>query len=215
MPSRGKPVQRFRVTIAGLMLCVLYLGFALAALTNPTPLWAEAWLTAALAVLAVAVLGAIYSGQRHRRVFWGGFAIVGGGFMALNLFPANPPHLLPWSLMDGYYRTLSYHPGFSDETVWVSIGREFQEARSEKPFAGDPAGRYRFTIYRQGALGPLTGMLPAAAFRAIGPDGYQRLGQSILAIPLGIVGGLVARRFAAGREETGDGENFTGTPPHE
>ena len=60
----------------GAMAAVVYLAFAFAAVLRPTTLWAEGWLTGNLVLLAVALLGAIYS-KGGSKVFWGGFAIVG------------------------------------------------------------------------------------------------------------------------------------------
>jgi hypothetical protein len=85
MPFSEGSMRRFRITLAVAMAAVVYLGFAFAAVLRPTALWAEAWSTGNLVVLAVAVLGAIYS-KGGSKVFWGGFAIVGGGFLALNIF---------------------------------------------------------------------------------------------------------------------------------
>ena len=85
------------------------LGAGLRRPSEPTPLWAEAWLTATLALLAVAVLGALYS-PAGRRPFWGGFAIVGWGVAALNLFPVYAPRLVTDSLVERLYGAVSYTP---------------------------------------------------------------------------------------------------------
>jgi hypothetical protein len=76
-------MKRLRISISGMMVGVVYLGCGFAALARPTPMWAEAWLSATLALLAFAALVAIFA----RRPFWAGFAIVGWGYVVLTLFP--------------------------------------------------------------------------------------------------------------------------------
>lgn len=194
-------MRPFRVTISGLMACVFYLACVLGALMNPTPLWAEAWLTAALAVLAYAVLGAVYARHPGRRIFWGGFAIVGVGFMALNLFSASLPRLVTRSLAERYYGTLSYAPPSSDSHVWALIGQGYQRVRLNPVLLGDPTGEYRASVDMPGVSGRVAAMFLATALRPIGPEEYQQLWNTVLALPLAALGGLMARRFAAERED--------------
>lgn len=189
----------FRISLAGLMASVVYLGFAIAAVSRPTQPWVEAWMTTIWAVLAVVTLKAIYSRPRAPRAFWGGFAIVGGGFMGLNTFPAHPPHLVTRGPIERFYRALSYDPESSEGCVWVLYGydQEFHEARLEKSLPGDPKGRYRVSFNNPISPGQILGMLPSASLRPISLDDYQQLCHTILAPLLGLAGGLVARGLAA------------------
>jgi hypothetical protein len=202
-------MRRFRITIAVAMAAVVYLGFAFAAVLRPTTVWAEAWSTGNLVLLAVAVLGAIYS-KGGSRVFWGGFAIVGGGFLALNIFSAKPLDLVTRGLAERYYDTLSHDPASSEEFVWVSQARRrgHEKWRLEPSFPGDPKGMYR--VRSDEPTGSVvTGMFPAAALKPLGPDDYLLLCHLTLAPVLGLAGGVVARAFAGwphGHEATGSGE---------
>lgn len=187
-------MRRFRITLAVAMAAIVYLGFAFAAVLRPTALWAEAWSTGNLLVLAVAVLGAIYS-KGGSKVFWGGFAIVGVGFLALNIVPAHPLHLVTRGPAERYYDTLSHDPASSEEFVWVSRGRGHEKWRLEPSFPGDRKGLYR--VSSSGPTGSVvTGLFPAAALKPLGPDDYLLLCHLILAPVLGLAGGVVARTFA-------------------
>jgi hypothetical protein len=188
-------MRRFRITLAVAMAAIVYLGFAFAAVLHPTALWVEAWLTGNLVMLAVAVLGAIYS-KGDSKVFWGGFTIVAGGFLALNIFPAQPPHLVTRGPAARYYNTLSHDPASSEEFVWVLQGRGHEKWRLEPSFPGDPKGRYRVrSDAPRGSV--VTGMFPAAALKPLGLDDYLLLCHLVLAPVLGLAGGVVARTFAS------------------
>jgi hypothetical protein len=71
-----------QVSVAAAMALVVYIAIGVAALKSPTPLWVSTMLSAAIALLAVAILGALYRGP-----FWLGFTVVGAGYMALVLGP--------------------------------------------------------------------------------------------------------------------------------
>jgi hypothetical protein len=128
------------------MAAVIYIGFALAALLNPTQFWSEAWLTVALAVLAYAIVKATSSYDPPWRTFWKGFAIVGILFTGLTYFPATPPRLVTHSLAEKYYDTLSYAPSPSIEVAWGRVGQGYQQVQLSKPRAGDPPGQYRVSF---------------------------------------------------------------------
>jgi hypothetical protein len=199
-------MRRFRISLAVAMAAVAYLGFAFAAVLHPTALWAEAWLTGNLAVLAVAVLGAIYS-KGGSKVFWCGFAIVGGGFLALNIFPAQPLYLVTRGPAERYYDTLSHDPAPSEEFVWVSLGRGNKKWHLEPSFPGDRKGMYR--VRSDEPTGSVPAMFPAAALKPLSLDDYLLLCHLVLAPVLGLAGGVVARTFAGsphGHEATGNGE---------
>jgi hypothetical protein len=144
--------------------------------------------------MAVAVLGAIYS-KGGSKVFWGGFAIAGGGFLALNIFSAQPLHLVTRGPAQRYYGTLSHDPSSSEEFVWVSRGWGHEKWRLDPSLPGDTKGMYRVRSHEPtGSL--VTGMFSAAALKPIGPDDYLLLCHLILAPVLGVAGGAVARTFA-------------------
>lgn len=79
-------MRSFRFSIAHLLLLIVFLGFSFAALRSPSQLWANAWFSAALVVLTIAVLAAVYRRGR-RRAFWVGFASCGWLYLVLAVGP--------------------------------------------------------------------------------------------------------------------------------
>ncbi len=69
-------MKRFRFSVAGLMAVILLLAVGMAALRDPTTLWARAIFTAAVTLFAASLLGAMI----HRgipRFSWAGLAVFG------------------------------------------------------------------------------------------------------------------------------------------
>lgn len=77
---------RFRVSLAGISGVFLVAGIVAAALRAPSERWASGAFSLAVLVLAAATLGACCA-QGERRGYWGGFAILGWGYMFLCFGP--------------------------------------------------------------------------------------------------------------------------------
>jgi hypothetical protein len=75
-----------RFSIASLLVVIGILGVALAALRNPSYLWANVTFSVAFALLIVAIINAIY-GSGARRAYWLGFTICGGAYFAVCSMP--------------------------------------------------------------------------------------------------------------------------------
>jgi hypothetical protein len=184
------------------MVGVVYLAFAFAALAKPTPLWAEAWVTATLALMAVAAILAIYA----RRAFWGGFALVGGVFIASGLFPDVGPRLVTHRLVERVYRAMSYTPQSARESVWVVYGGRFYESQTAESI---PGGQFTVTLFVP--AGTYTATVTAIDLRSISINCYQQLCHAILAPVLGLAGGIVALRCQVGRQLPTDDAANSGT----
>jgi hypothetical protein len=82
------------------------LGVALAALRNPSYLWANAAFTAALMGVVAAVVNSIV-GRGARRAYWLGFALFGGTYLAICSTPVLRdsvcPHLVTEAIFDMVY----------------------------------------------------------------------------------------------------------------
>ena len=87
-------MSRRRFTITGLMAVVLFLAVGMAALKNPTELWASAIFTAVLGLLLFAVLGVSFGRGAVRR-HWAGFGVFGWGYLCFvfttTSLPPPPP----------------------------------------------------------------------------------------------------------------------------
>ena len=68
------------------MAFVFVAGVGLAALRNANEFWAGMMLLLALAAVGNAVLGGLFSRGRER-AWWVGFAVFGGGYLIVSLFP--------------------------------------------------------------------------------------------------------------------------------
>ena len=80
---------RIRLTIAGLMAIVLFVGVGFAALRNADAFWASVTFTLALIAVSGAVVGAIVrkGAVRSTRV---GFAVFGSAYLLVDLLPPRP-----------------------------------------------------------------------------------------------------------------------------
>src|SRR4051812_29116963 len=100
-------MSRPRVSIAGLMGVVLFIGVGFAALKGASRLWASALFTLTLAVLLGASLGAV-ARRGPERMAWTGFAVFGWSYLILSFWllpwpksdPLGPPPLLAEVLLD-------------------------------------------------------------------------------------------------------------------
>jgi hypothetical protein len=96
--------MRLRVTIRGLSVLVLLLGFGFAALRGATLGWATASILAALLTLCASTLGAVVRGGPSRPA-WLGFAIFGWAYFLLHFGPGaewkrgySPAHFTTWAI---------------------------------------------------------------------------------------------------------------------
>jgi hypothetical protein len=75
-------LHQLRLSIAGLMALILFLAASFAALRGASNTWASIIFMTALAMLLLAILGAIY-GRGPARVAWTGFALFGWAYLAI------------------------------------------------------------------------------------------------------------------------------------
>jgi hypothetical protein len=97
-------MARLCFTLAQLMAIVLFIGFGFAALRSASVLWASAIFTLTVAILLVAVLGAI-ARRGRARMTWTGFALFGGIYLGTTFEPwadvngvRAPPYATRWPL---------------------------------------------------------------------------------------------------------------------
>lgn len=72
----------WRFSLVGLLAAVTFAAVACGALVNPNEWWTIGVTSATVALLAYAVLAALYNAGA-RRAFWGGAAVIGWGYFAL------------------------------------------------------------------------------------------------------------------------------------
>jgi hypothetical protein len=99
-------MRRLRFSIASLLMLILVTGLGLAALRSPSRLWAGVLINLDLAVLTIAVIGAIYR-RGAKRAYWLGLALGGWLYFILGFCPwfttELGPQLLTTALLDILY----------------------------------------------------------------------------------------------------------------
>jgi hypothetical protein len=95
-----------RFSIGTLLAVIAILGVAMAALRNPSYLWAALTFTAALLAVLAATASAIFA-RGARRAYWLGFSLFGGTYLAIctapGLHDAVCPRLATEALFDFLY----------------------------------------------------------------------------------------------------------------
>ena len=87
-------MRRPHFTIASLLAVIGILGVALAALRNPSYLWANVTFSLAFAALVLAIINAVY-GRGARRAYWVGFTLCGGTYFAVCWMPGLHESVCP------------------------------------------------------------------------------------------------------------------------
>jgi hypothetical protein len=99
-----------RVSIGSLLAVIGIFGVALAALRNPSYLWANAAFTTALAAVMAAVVNTVF-GRGSRRAYWIGFALFGGIYLSICSMPALRdsvcPRLVTEAILDVVYALMA------------------------------------------------------------------------------------------------------------
>jgi hypothetical protein len=189
--------MRFRISIAGLLVLILFLAVVFASLREATDLWAKAMLSLAIAVYGVALLGMLF-----RRATGTGAFVLGAGYLALCVGPwchtEIMPRLLTTAVIDDLYLKMDYTPRWVGERVWAArmpdddfvAGRVFQ-------ISTGPVHQFHVE-----SVHGTTARYGATQLRAIGLDAYRQLCHADLSLLFAFIGAMIARRFAAREEST-------------
>ena len=86
---------KFRFSLLTLMGLVAFAGMGLAAMINPSPLWASFLVTLKVGTLILAMVGAVFAGGRLR-VFCIGFLLCSGSYLVLIHGPWFDKHIAPY-----------------------------------------------------------------------------------------------------------------------
>jgi hypothetical protein len=181
-------MTRLRFTLAELMAAVIFIELGFAALRSASPLWASAVFTLTVAVLLVAVLGAM-ARRGRARMTWAGFALFGRVYLGTTFGPwatvhgvTAPPYVTRWPL------------DYWDSKLW-SVHRVETHQSGEELFS-------RFTPVLPpppvaAPLSPALAPTPRAPL-VLTPDAFQfrRIGHCLAAILFGLVGAVLGRLLA-------------------
>jgi hypothetical protein len=181
-------MRRFRFSVAGLMAVILVLAIGMAALRDPTTLWASAIFTAAVILFAASLLGAMIH-RGVRRFSWAGMAVFGWSYLVVSFGPwpgnmVGPPPLLPSCLLDHYQHFI------------VSDGKTIYYT------SGIYIDYYKSTTGIRGAGTPMGGGSIMGGIKTVDVTAYNQTGHSLGAMLFGIIGAFAGRFFAARRERS-------------
>lgn len=201
-------MRRPRFSIGGLMAAVLVAGVGLAALRSASPLWGRLVFTAALAAVGLAALAALVAGGR-RRAFAAGFVLFGGGALLLHFGPwcraEVRPYLATTALLDAVRPLI--RPAAPELVEWAYVDSWVEPlqpvANTWIPILTAPDD----SVIPSGAGNPsytVNLSWPRPRLILVEPDApFLRIGDSLLALAWGGVGGLVGRRLHATRDLRG------------
>ncbi len=185
-------MRRPRISIAGLMVFVVFLGITFAALRTDTESWSRVMLSLAIASNGVALIGRL-STRSPNELAWTGYLIFGAGYLVLCIGPWCDehimPHLVTTPLIDDHYTKLQYTPTHAGERVWTTDGPGRGFAGGET-FGDIGAETASFNVAHDRGT---TSRYNATQLRAISPDGYRRLCHSTISFWTGLLGALLAR----------------------
>jgi len=184
-------MQRFRFTIASLLLVVLFAAIGFAALRESSDLWESGVFSLTLAVMQISILFAVHR-RESRRAFWLGFALLGWVYLGLSLVPSIESRLMTTkaltfldSKMPGRSPALRLYATINSGTG----GNQAQSIRIA------PDGSLLSTS-GQGVVK----IWDATTGRLVGgwsgtTENFMRIGHSLFALLAGSFGGLLSRRL--------------------
>jgi hypothetical protein len=206
-------MRRFRFTIAQVLVVVLFVAVAFAALGEATDLWESGVLSLTIGGLLVSILLAVHR-RAERRAYWLGFALLGWAYFAASHIPALEPRLLTTKVLmyldakavnlagagmavvdfdsDGNLDLVVTNPSNQFMLYRNNGNGVFQDVSASAGLnlqAGGPTGSSR--IWRVLAGTPRTGRTSA---------NFLRIGHSLLALFMAVVGGHMSRLLSRQNE---------------
>jgi hypothetical protein len=193
-------MNRPKTTIAGLLGVVTLVAVALAALRAADDVWDGGTFGLTLLILLVSVLLAVHR-RGQRRAYWLGFTLFGWVYLVASLIPPVEARL-PTGKMLAYLD--SQVPGRMGAFAFtVSLNGQPPPAGSSVAFSPSDG---TLATASQGSVrlwDATTGRLLS------GPGGttenFMRIGHSLIALVLAVLGGGLSRRLHAGNGRMGDG----------
>jgi hypothetical protein len=182
-----------RFSIASLMAFVVLLAVGMAAMRNPTKLWASLLLSIALVVLAIALLGSLF-GHGLRRSFWSGFAICGWLYLIVSCAPWFTTEIAPFLFTTACLDLIYPHVAAPEQIAMSPNGAgAIGLAGGFGGPAAPPASIWEHwaTIDNAAAGFNITNNFDVNRSRP-----FQLIGHSLLALLFGYAGGLTGRHFA-------------------
>ena len=185
-------MRRPRITIAALLGIVAFVAVAFAALREPTDGWDSGVFGVTLTTLLTSVLLAVHH-TGERRAYWLGLALFGWAYLVMSLVPTIEARLPTTTFLARLDPLLGARP-------WINTVSRFIDQQNPS-WARPDARTVSFTPLgdiSKGVvfLGDASTGSPIAVRRGTS-GGFVRIGHSLLALILAVVGGSVSRRLYA------------------
>jgi hypothetical protein len=209
-------MRRLHFSIANLLAVIGIIGIAMAALRNPSYLWANVTFSIAFGSLVAAVLSAIY-GQGARRAYWLGFSVCGGAYFAVCWMPGLHesvcPRLASELVFDLLYPLVvpPEPPPAQPMINGPGMGQMMGQMQAQMGISRMMTGQARGMMGVGGGIPPAPPSVDSrwaewnAPERTIGvgyqlgsitlvsPDTFRQIGHSIVTLLLAMLGGAFAR----------------------
>jgi hypothetical protein len=204
-------MSRFRFTIRGIVWLVVFLGVAIAALRESNDAWDCGVFGLTLLILLTAVLLAIHRRESHR-AFWLGFVLFGGVYLLLSLMPPIESRLPTTKLLafleakvPGRDRTFSVVFTTSSPSNGFTVGsggsvNSGTFILNTPPTAANPAPAPAPATNPAGDwVIDTTNLTRIFASPTATTENFVRIGHSLTALLLALVGASLSRWIHGGR----------------
>jgi hypothetical protein len=206
-------MKRIRFSIAGLLVVILVLGVGFAALKESTDLWHSGLFTLTVGVLLISVLLAMHR-STAKRAYWIGFALFGWSYLALSLMPSIESRLLTTKglayLHSKIPRSIANGMGLvsadfdNDGTVDLFV------ANNSNPnvlYLNKGNGTFQDVTATVGLdYGSDTLLFNKPSGLWLGSaENFMRIGHSLIALIVAVLGGKLSRRFYDKERQPGSG----------
>jgi hypothetical protein len=222
-------MRRARYSIANLLAVIGVLAVAMAALRNPSYLWANVTFSLAFTCLAVAIINAVY-GQGARRAYWFGFSVCGGAYFAVCSMPGLResvcPRLATEVVFDHLYPIVAPPDAVPSQPTMNGMMGQMQAQMlvrlqtqlngmtgtasqpSEFVPAGEPPGPASSSLEGRWAAWNATDRSNGVGYQIgtvllVSSDPFRQIGHSLATLLLALLGGVYAR----GRYEAAQARN--------
>ena len=204
-------MARPRFTIAGLLGMVVFLAVGLAALRAATDAWDSGVFGVTLTLLLTSLLLAVHRTER-RRAYWIGFALFGWAYLVMSLVPPVEARLPTTKFLARLDSLLGARPWFSALAQFIDQDNPSWARPAARTVASLPQGDISMAT-SQGVLflrDATTGS--PLAVRGGTAEGFVRIGHSLLALVIALIGGSLSRRLYASGRSGHDGEPISPRP---
>ena len=188
-------MRRPRITIAALLGIVAFVAVAFAALREPTDGWDSVVFGVTLTTLLTSVLLAVHR-TADRRAYWLGLAFFGWAYLVMSLVPTIEARLPTTRFLARLDPLLGVRPWINTVSRFIDHQNPSWSRPDARNVSFTPLGDVSKGVV---FLGDASTGSPIAA-RGGTAGGFVRIGHSLLALIIALVGGSISQRlYVSGR----------------